>query len=81
MLERENAHIERDGLLAIARAAEGGMRDCLSRADQCLSFCGNKVSTQDVYSVLGSMEDGFLFDMRRPYFPATRQGRWSCWIR
>ena len=63
VLQRENAHIERDGLLAIARAAEGGMRDCLSLADQCLSFCGNKVSTQDVYSVLGSMEDGFLFDM------------------
>ena len=63
VLQRENAHIERDGLMAIARAAEGGMRDCLSLADQCLSFCGNKVSTQDVYSVLGSMEDGFLFDM------------------
>ena len=63
VLERENAHIERDGLMAIARAAEGGMRDCLSLADQCLSFCGNNVSTQDVYSVLGSMEDGFLFDM------------------
>ena len=63
VLQRENAHIERDGLLAIARAAEGGMRDCLSLADQCLSFCGNKVSTQDVYGVLGSMEDGFLFDM------------------
>lgn len=63
VLRRENAHIERDGLLAIARSAEGGMRDCLSLADQCLSFCGNNVSTQDVYSVLGSMEDGFLFDM------------------
>ncbi len=63
VLQRENAHIERDGLMAIARAAEGGMRDCLSLADQCLSFCGNNVSTQDVYSVLGSMEDGFLFDM------------------
>ena len=60
VLQRENAHIERDGLLAIARAAEGGMRDCLSLADQCLSFCGNKVSTQDVYSVLGSMEDAVL---------------------
>lgn len=63
VLDRENARIERDGLLAIARSAEGGMRDCLSLADQCLSFCGNEVSTQDVYSVLGSMEDGFLFDM------------------
>ena len=59
----ENLRLERSAAELIAGLAEGGMRDCLSLADQCLSFCGNKVSTQDVYSVLGSMEDGFLFDM------------------
>lgn len=63
VLQKEGAEIEQEGLVAIARAAEGGMRDCLSLADQCLSFCGNKVSLQDVYSVLGSMEDGFLYQM------------------
>ncbi len=63
VLRQENAEIEHDGLLAIARAADGGMRDCLSLADQCLSFCGSHVSTADVYSVLGSTEDGFLFEM------------------
>lgn len=57
------AEIEDEGMLAIARAAEGGMRDCLSLADQCLSFCGNYVSTEDVYDMLGSMEEGFLFEM------------------
>ncbi len=63
ILLQVGAEIEDDGMLAIARAAEGGMRDCLSLADQCLSFCGNYVSTEDVYGILGSMEEGFLFEM------------------
>ena len=63
ILLQVGAEIEEEGMLAIARAAEGGMRDCLSLADQCLSFCGNSVSTEDVYGILGSMEEGFLFEM------------------
>ena len=63
VLEKAGASIEPDGLLLIARSADGGMRDALSLCDQCLSFCGNTVSTQDVYDVLGSMEEGFLFDI------------------
>ena len=55
-----DAHIDEEGLIAIARAAEGGMRDCLSIADQCLSFCGGNVTADDVMSVLGSMDSGFL---------------------
>jgi DNA polymerase-3 subunit gamma/tau len=57
------AKIDREGLLAIARAAEGGMRDALSLADQCLAFCGSDVSAAGVYSVLGSMEGEFLFNI------------------
>ena len=41
------------------------MRDALSLADQCLAFCGDNVTTQNVYDVLGSMEDAFLFDMSK----------------
>ena len=55
--------IEDEGLLAIARAADGGMRDALSLADQCLSFCGQNVSAEDVYSVLGGMDNDFLFSV------------------
>jgi DNA polymerase III gamma/tau subunit len=57
------ANIEDGGLALIARAAQGGMRDALSLADQCLAFCGDRVTTRDVYGVLGSMEDAFLFDL------------------
>jgi DNA polymerase-3 subunit gamma/tau len=37
----------------IARAAEGGMRDAESMLDQVVSFCGNKVTEQDVLSIFG----------------------------
>lgn len=57
------ANIEEEGLIAIARAAEGGMRDCLSIADQCLSFCGGTVTADDVMSVLGSVNTGVLYRM------------------
>ena len=63
VLARAGASIDEEGLLLIARSADGGMRDALSLADQCLSFCGDKVSAHDVYDVLGSMEQSFLFDM------------------
>ncbi len=62
-LEAMGAHIDDDGLIAIARAAEGGMRDCLSIADQCISFCGDNVTEDDVLSVLGSVNTGFLFGL------------------
>ncbi|MEN6563546.1 MAG: DNA polymerase III subunit gamma/tau [Christensenella sp.] len=63
VLSRAGAIIEDGGLTLIARAAQGGMRDALSLADQCLAFCGDNVTTQNVYDVLGSMEDSFLFDI------------------
>jgi DNA polymerase-3 subunit gamma/tau len=65
VLSRAGASIEDGGLTLIARAAQGGMRDALSLADQCLAFCGDNVTTKNVYDVLGSMEDAFLFDMSK----------------
>lgn len=63
VLDNAGLSIEDEGLAVIARAAEGSMRDALSLADQCLAFCGERVSAQGVYDVLGCMEEGFLFDM------------------
>lgn len=69
VLHSAGAEIEDEALMCIARAADGGMRDCLSIADQCLSFCGDAdgteqkiITQQDVLSVLGSMNADFLFD-------------------
>ena len=60
-VNKAGAEIDDEGLLVIARAAEGGMRDALSIADQCIAFCGNKVSARDIYGVLGGMDSSFLF--------------------
>jgi DNA polymerase-3 subunit gamma/tau len=38
---------------AIARGAEGGLRDAESMLDQLVAFCGEKISEQDVLNVFG----------------------------
>src|SRR5205085_12117729 len=45
--------IEPAALDAIARGAEGGMRDAESTLDQLISFCGNKIEEADVLSMFG----------------------------
>jgi DNA polymerase-3 subunit gamma/tau len=50
---RENVQIDEPALYAIARGAEGGMRDAESTLDQLISFCGNKIQESDVLSMFG----------------------------
>jgi len=49
----EKIDAEEDALLAIARGAEGGMRDALSSLDQLISFRGDKVTEEDALGVFG----------------------------
>ena len=51
--DAEKVQITDDALLAIARGAEGGMRDAESALDQLMAFCGGEISEQDVMSVFG----------------------------
>ncbi len=37
------------------------MRDALSIADMCLSYCGDKVGYEDVVSILGTADREFMF--------------------
>ncbi|MGQ9661609.1 MAG: DNA polymerase III subunit gamma/tau [Kiritimatiellia bacterium] len=50
---REGVAIEDDALLAIARGAEGALRDAESALDQLISFRGEKIAEEDVLSVFG----------------------------
>lgn len=61
VLNSVGATMELEGMQLIARAADGGMRDALSLADQCLSFCGKTITAEDVYNVLGSVDQDVLF--------------------
>jgi DNA polymerase-3 subunit gamma/tau len=49
----EKVTIDDEALAAIARGAEGGMRDAESTLDQLIAFCGNKIAEKDVLSVFG----------------------------
>ena len=51
--EKEGVAAEEDALLAIARGAEGGMRDALSSLDQLVAFKGEKVTEEDALGVFG----------------------------
>ncbi len=50
---KENVTIDAAALHAIARGADGGMRDAESTLDQLISFCGDKIEEPDVLSMFG----------------------------
>lgn len=51
--EQEGIAAEENALRAIARMADGGMRDSQSILDQMIAFSGNSVSEEDVLQVYG----------------------------
>jgi len=51
-----------DGLLLIARDAEGSMRDAQSKLDQVIAFTGKTISADDVATVLGLVGRDLLLD-------------------
>jgi DNA polymerase III subunit gamma/tau len=51
--KQEKVEIDDAALFAIARGADGGMRDAESALDQLISFCGDKIVEPDVLSMFG----------------------------
>ncbi len=51
--QAEKVVIDEAALLAIARGAEGGLRDAESALDQLMTFCGKEISEANVLSVFG----------------------------
>ena len=49
----EKVKIDDAALAAIARGAEGGLRDAESALDQLISFCGDSIEEKDVLQVFG----------------------------
>ncbi|HEX3620020.1 MAG TPA: DNA polymerase III subunit gamma/tau [Candidatus Udaeobacter sp.] len=48
---------------AIARGAEGGLRDAESMLDQLVAFCGEKISESDVLNVFGFTSEQTVIDL------------------
>ena len=50
---QEGVTLSLPAAFAIARVADGGMRDAQSMLDQLVSFCGNQIDEQDVNDIFG----------------------------
>ena len=60
---KEGIDATEDALLAIARGAEGGMRDALSSLDQLIAFTGDKITEEDALGVFGLVSRKSLEDL------------------
>src|SRR5687767_11513341 len=60
---KEKVRIDDAALYAIARGAEGGMRDAESTLDQLISFCGDRIQENDVLSMFGLAARGQLLGL------------------
>lgn len=56
ILEKEQVKASDEALHAIARAAEGGVRDAESILDQLISYCDAEITFKDVFDVLGLVD-------------------------
>jgi DNA polymerase-3 subunit gamma/tau len=60
---KENLKANEEALFAIAKAAQGSMRDALSILDQLSALSDKGIDAADVFSMLGMVEIEFLFDL------------------
>jgi len=61
----EKVTIEDPALHAIARGADGGMRDAESTLDQLISFCGETIEENDVLQMFGLAAQGQILELAR----------------
>ena len=60
---KEKISLEPAAAHAIARGAEGGLRDAESMLDQLVGFCGEKIAEADVLSVFGFTGERTVVDL------------------
>jgi len=63
ILDQESLRCSDEALQAIARAAEGGVRDAESILDQLVSYCDKEITFQDVFDVLGLVDWRVMHDL------------------
>src|SRR5213595_1597413 len=74
----EKVKIDDAALFAIARGADGGMRDAESALDQLISFCGDQIEEADVLSMFSLTAQGQILELSQAVLageiaPALRQ--------
>jgi DNA polymerase-3 subunit gamma/tau len=63
--KKEKVKIDEAALHAIARGADGGMRDAESTLDQLISFCDDKIEEADVLSMFGLAAESQILNLSR----------------
>ncbi|MFO7973419.1 MAG: DNA polymerase III subunit gamma/tau [Candidatus Hydrogenedentota bacterium] len=63
ILKKEEVTCSEEALVAIARAADGGVRDAESILEQLISYCGKEITFKDVFEVLGLVDWGLLNEL------------------
>ena len=63
--KQEKIKVEEAALYAIARGAEGSLRDAESTLDQLISFCGEKIEEPDVLSMFGLAAQGQILGLTK----------------
>src|SRR5438128_5112802 len=61
--KKEKITLESAAAHAIARGAEGGLRDAESMLDQLVAFCGEKIAESDVLNVFGFTSEQTVVDL------------------
>ncbi|MBL7648189.1 MAG: DNA polymerase III subunit gamma/tau [Candidatus Hydrogenedentes bacterium] len=63
ILDKEGLKATDEALHAIARAAEGGVRDSESILDELITYCNGEITFQDVFDVLGLVDWQVMHDL------------------
>ncbi|MDD5730804.1 MAG: DNA polymerase III subunit gamma/tau [Candidatus Omnitrophica bacterium] len=63
IIKAEDIKVDKDVLFAVAKASDGSLRDAESILDQLVSFSRDKVSLEDITSMLGLVEQASFFEV------------------
>lgn len=63
VVESEGAEIDDQAVELIARAANGSYRDSLSLLEQVMAYTEGRITTRDVHTVTGSVEEDVLLEL------------------
>ncbi len=63
IIKKESLNITTEAITAIARTAEGGMRDALSLLDQVVSFTKDQITEDDIYTVSGGLSRRYINEL------------------
>ncbi|MTI12748.1 DNA polymerase III subunit gamma/tau [Sansalvadorimonas verongulae] len=61
VLDSEKVAYEVPALWQLGRAADGSMRDALSLTDQAIAYCGDKLTSQAVTAMLGTIDQDQVY--------------------